>query len=609
MRKLILILINLLFINAAFSQSYIEPLNKLNEYLKNNEYVFKHQLEVKDGYLYVSLNGKEFAKIYLKDLGNAVPGREGSKYISVDCVNNKACVSYSDSKKKETQYFFDIIDEYKKNGFTNLINDFINSYDKDFGIVLPVEVIPAAKPTKGCIWGDCVNGKGKFVYEDSTEYSGSWKNGKREGKGTITKNDKTWIYCNWLNDESVGTGTINYKNGDRYEGAIKNNLANGDGIMYSMNYYKKDNTTLKGVFTDDKINGTGEYYNLTSDAKHYYERVVETYNGNFKDGLYDGYGIYELKPAKQKSSKKDPVSIISYEGEWKKGKKEGFGKYYDNRTYNIVDEYTGRWKNGEKYDALRDSLYSEKDKAIFKIRIDSLKDEIIKADNLLTAYYQQDINLAKQKKYGELLAGKKWVGEKSFLQDISYDFGDGHLVRTITTEFKMRQEIEFVAYEKSIDAKITENLILPRAAQKLTNGGFVLFNKYGANQFGDIDYYSESFVTSSYTTSMMNFNWPEFKLSYSPYSSDYADVNKKPLYNNNEYCKSFIDKYMIYLTKCNFKFFTTKEGKIVLRGTDNTGSQIDFDYANTPAQQELKNKKYDLEIQISVLEKLIAKTN
>ena len=484
MRKLLLILINVLFINAAFSQSYIEPLNKLNEYLKNNEYVFKHQLEVKDGYLYVSLNGKEFAKIYLKDLGNAVPGREGSKYISVDCVNNKACVSYSDRKKNETRYFFDIIDEYKKNGFTNLINDFINSYDKDFGIVLPVEVIPAAKPTKGCIWGDCVNGKGKFVYDDSTEYFGSWKNGKREGKGTITKNDKTRIDCNWVNDESVGTGTINYSNGNRYEGVIKNNLANGEGIMYYMNYYKKDNTTLKGVFIDDKINGTGEYYNFTSDANYYYERVVETYNGNFKDGLYDGYGIYELKPAKQKSSKKDPVRIISYEGEWKKGKKNGLGKYYDNRTsFYTVDEYTGRWKNGEKYDAVRDSLYSQKDKAIFKKRIDSLKDEIIKVDNLLTANYQYDIDLAKQKKYGELLAEKKWVGERKYLQEITYDFHDGSMAKNITAEFKMRQEIEFVAYEKSIDAKITENLILPRAAQKLTNGGFILYNKYATPLF------------------------------------------------------------------------------------------------------------------------------
>jgi hypothetical protein len=270
----------------------------------------------------------------------------------------------------------------------------------------------------------------------------------------------------------------------------------------------------------------------------------------------------------------------------------------------IKSHYEGEWRKGKTYDAINDSVYSQADKALFKIRIDSLNNEIIKVRNLLTAIYQKDIDLAKQKKYGELLAGKKWSGQINFLQKITYNFGDGTMVRNITAEFGMRQEIEFITIGDHIDAIIKENLILPEAAQKLSNGGYVLLDKYGSNRFGVAEYNSKSYVTSTYTTSTQNFNWPNFKLSYSAYSSNYAAVNKMPLYLNDEYCKNYIDKYMIYLTKCNFTFYL-KEGKLVLSGIDKSGSQIDFDYENTPAQIQLNSRKSDLQYQITLLQKRI----
>jgi hypothetical protein len=593
MRKLILILIHILFINAAFSQSYIEPLNQLNSFLQAGRDFYIKNIEVKDGYLYIYESIRtEYQKVTLKDLGIAIDNK--SSAINASCLNNAKCVYQSSTKYISNYLHFYVPNAAQRSQLVILLNNFIISYADAMGYPKP--------QTTRCMQGDCENGTGIYVYADSSQYEGEWKNGQRTGKGTVTKVDGTEVLGKWENDAlKDGKGTIKYPNKYVYEGEIKDNLASGDGTLSFKDDYTK--AEYKGTFVNGLLNGKGKYYGLLKDTK--YERTKETYTGDFKDGLYHGYGVYEITSHFPKALVKGMDTKATYEGEWKKGKKDGFGIYFFNGTkYEERDEYTGRWKNDKKYDVINDSVYSQKDKAIFRKRIDSLKDEITKVDNLLIANYQHDIDLAKQKKYGELLGGKKWIGEKSFLQPITYDFGEGGITRKITAEFEMRQEIEFVTYGDHIDVKITENPTLPRS-KKLTDGGFVLIDKYGSNHFGDIEYYSPTFVTSSYTTSTMNFNWPEFKLSYAAYSSNYADVNKMPIYTNDKDCRYFVDKYMIYLTKCNFKAYL-KEGKIVLRGTDNTGAQIDFEYLLTPIQMEFKNRKDNLEEQIRALEKLIA---
>ncbi len=39
--------------------------------------------------------------------------------------------------------------------------------------------------TTGCVYGDCSNGYGKYVWENGDEYIGNWKNGSQEGDGRI----------------------------------------------------------------------------------------------------------------------------------------------------------------------------------------------------------------------------------------------------------------------------------------------------------------------------------------------------------------------------------------------------------------------------------------
>lgn len=37
-----------------------------------------------------------------------------------------------------------------------------------------------------CVSGDCISGRGTFIYDSADEFTGKWKNGKRHGYGTMT---------------------------------------------------------------------------------------------------------------------------------------------------------------------------------------------------------------------------------------------------------------------------------------------------------------------------------------------------------------------------------------------------------------------------------------
>ena len=106
------------------------------------------------------------------------------------------------------------------------------------------------KPAQdGCVFGDCLNGRGKFVNSYLT-YEGNWKNGVKEGQGML----KTYI-------------------GEVYTGEFKNNKYNGKG--------KFDSGT--SVYEGDFVNGKKE-------GKGTEKSAVSIYVGDFKNGKRDGKG-------------------------------------------------------------------------------------------------------------------------------------------------------------------------------------------------------------------------------------------------------------------------------------------------------------------------------
>ncbi len=346
MKKLLLLFTISFFASNTFAQSYLESLSKLNKYLETYGSDDLGPIEIKEGYfISYSYHKKKYHKVKMEDLAAATIN-EKFNYAVLECKNRDKCIYSTLSKSKIYSADYWATDRNDVITLVQLLNDFISSYDKEMGIDYVV------LSTTGCVLGNCENGTGEFIYPDKSKYYGVWKNGKREGSGAIYQKNGIVIRANWQNDAIVGKGTITYSKEDPvwggesvYEGEIKDNLPNGEGILFIYNPNYKNKTTLKGNFVNGKLNGKGEFYDLVLDTKT--EKMEKSYSGNFKDGLYDGYGIYKKTSHYPKAQKKGMDDIETYEGNWKEGKKEGTGKYFNNNIH-LEQEYTGEWKNDLK---------------------------------------------------------------------------------------------------------------------------------------------------------------------------------------------------------------------------------------------------------------------
>ena len=101
-----------------------------------------------------------------------------------------------------------------------------------------------------CISGDCENGKGTKDYKSNPkgEYTGEFKNGKRDGKGTWKWEDGDYYIGTFKNDTFDGEGIWYEKNGDiYYKGGFKNNQFYGKGQL-------KTETGYVETYGDDSMN-------------------------------------------------------------------------------------------------------------------------------------------------------------------------------------------------------------------------------------------------------------------------------------------------------------------------------------------------------------------
>lgn len=145
-----------------------------------------------------------------------------------------------------------------------------------------------------CKEGDCINGYGRFVYTDGKSFTGFWKNGKREGKGHAYENGNN-IFGYWKNDEMITDGCISgdckngygsYDNGERttYNGQWKDGKYNGEGTE-RFQRYQTDITTYTGQWVDGKKHGNGQLTRSTYNT-NYRKWEDDTYNGKWEDGKF-----------------------------------------------------------------------------------------------------------------------------------------------------------------------------------------------------------------------------------------------------------------------------------------------------------------------------------
>ena len=172
--------------------------------------------------------------------------------------------------------------------------------------------------TRGCVDGNCKNGKGKFKYASLSTYEGEWLAGLKHGYGvqeygTFSKWAGEKYEGYWKDDKRHGQGKYTWTDGGIYEGLYEK----GEKLKGKHTYGSKSEWAgdwYQGDFKKDDRHGYGRYYLSKWDI---------TYKGTFKDNLMDGegkmiFGQNSLNPG------------FVFEGEWIGGSNKEFQDIINN---------------------------------------------------------------------------------------------------------------------------------------------------------------------------------------------------------------------------------------------------------------------------------------
>ena len=163
-----------------------------------------------------------------------------------------------------------------------------------------------------------------------------------------------------------GKGKLFLKSGFLYYGPVKYGILTSEDTDENCEIKFPDGTIYVGEIKDNEITGTGKYYfptgaiysgELLSGLRHGYGKFESpneglTYEGNWKKGLKNGNGIMKKKGCMYEGNWKDGcidgrgkltwASGNIYKGDFVKGKLNGDGYMI---WYNESKKYTGHWEN------------------------------------------------------------------------------------------------------------------------------------------------------------------------------------------------------------------------------------------------------------------------
>lgn len=161
-----------------------------------------------------------------------------------------------------------------------------------------------------------------------------------------------------------------------YNGEVKNNKPDDYGMLYKRDYdYGAPIIAYAGFFKEGRFDGTGIYLGDSYDP-------TEMYLGRFNNGEYSGNGIQislttstygnvhwvvtygEFKEGYLNGEGKIYLDeMIAYEGKFKDGKPNGYGIQYDDAG-DIL--YEGQWKNGKKLSSDNEKNWDSEDEHYFQ---------------------------------------------------------------------------------------------------------------------------------------------------------------------------------------------------------------------------------------------------
>lgn len=329
-----------------------------NQLIMQNDKVFTDQIpfnfEQPDKIKLDFANGDKFVGILRggKFLSGELTYADGKSYVG----------NFVDGKRNGEGVIFDEVGELHRVEF------------KDDKVILVLS--PSKLDYEGAVYENGIkDGKGKITFKSGAEYVGELKDGKFNGKGEVTIFDSnTNVKRIWRCDD--------WNNGNLGK-VIERFIIDGQAV-----YYRLENTITKNhIVIQDGMKGfisqgsfvenwkmigyyyTGEIY-ISKTSQVYFKgkgKITfadgDTYNGEFKDDLRNGYGVfigkngdkYEgyYKDGKQNGKGKEIFADgETYEGEYKEGLRNGYGVYV--------------WKNGNRYEGFwKDDKINGKGKKTF----------------------------------------------------------------------------------------------------------------------------------------------------------------------------------------------------------------------------------------------------
>ncbi len=180
-----------------------------------------------------------------------------------------------------------------------------------------------------CVQGDCINGRGTYIYPSGAKYVGDFRDGEIHGIGVCYYTDGSKYSGEWKHRYPDGRGTKTYPDGTKRTGLWKRGKPvdeNGnileEYIVRKKEEQQDDGTNIQsGCLKGDCKNGYGVF--AYPDGSKY--------EGEFVNGKFNGQGTFYFADSSR------------YTGEFKENYPHGQGT----RTHANGKQDTGQWREGE----------------------------------------------------------------------------------------------------------------------------------------------------------------------------------------------------------------------------------------------------------------------
>ncbi len=192
--------------------------------------------------------------------------------------------------------------------------------------------------TAKCLWGNCNNGYGSYLFENNDVYTGDFIEGRQNGVGKYTWSADGESYDGyWLNGRKNGYGTYYDKNGKEIR----------QGLIYENTWVMEDVNKTPRFTKGETENGFGMVYdNGKYQICTHKDRLPSgmslvcnenTVFGNYQNG-FNGYCIFYFPNG------------TSHYGYFVNGQMKGKGTRYFNDETKFEGDYDGKNAVGNKFD-------------------------------------------------------------------------------------------------------------------------------------------------------------------------------------------------------------------------------------------------------------------